>query len=736
MLPQDRDRGGEAQHNRFSGNALEPASTSERISRGGVLDDELAELFDDSDLDIAAPKSNATPLSHPLARDANTTSSATPAAQSPAGTDSPNQPRDPLLSLFGDIAAEDKDVEMTTRHVTSNGSIPTSPVPLAGEAKESRHDSSLGVETSQTPRYASTREPSLLVAAREKQLKLASEAKAAQKNSDAKNSEDGSSSNSGSSGDVILVDEHGRPIGKPMKTLQVMIIAYVAFVNILASVIIFPFLPFFAAMFYPDVPTSRMGVYIGMLASAYFLGDVIGSLIWGRFADTYGRKPAVLIGLLTSLSGLMFFPFSPQYWVAVVVRFLSGLLCGNNSLTRTMIAELCDDSNQHRGFSMIGLATGMARLVAPAIGGFLALPAQKYPRIFKDTIFETFPYFLPCFIGAVLTFICILLVMFYVDETLPPKPVPRSNPNEQEMVEKRSGQVGQQEKKAEESKEQNLLDVVTEPAVLNILVVYFIHSFVGVISHEIIPMWVVNKKEDHGFEFDTNQIGTLATLVSPFQVLFQGYVYPVLAERWLYIRLFKYCAIVYGIALFCLPYVSLLAYSPAYILWPSFICVQGIAVCARIGAFTCIFALLSNSCDKSVRASINGIGQSVSSAGRMLGPTVAGAIFSWSLNNGLGYPFNYHCLFLLLTICCGLTYFSAMYMHPELDYQKHTAKQLLAERLKAEAAKARAQLTGVSDYKPAGKRLVRVVVGDKAADDDDDDSEDAGQSLLSRPKIR
>lgn len=164
----------------------------------------------------------------------------------------------------------------------------------------------------------------------------------------------------------------------PMKTLQVSIIGLVAFVNILNSVIIFPFLPFFTAYYYPDVPTSRIGVHVGMLASSYFVGDMIGSLIWGRFADTYGRKPAVNIGLVTSCIGIILFPFSPTYWTAVTIRFLSGLLCGNNSLTRTMMSEACDDTNQHRGFSLIGLSTGLARLFAPGIGGLLALPATKY----------------------------------------------------------------------------------------------------------------------------------------------------------------------------------------------------------------------------------------------------------------------------------------------------------------------------------------------------------------------
>ncbi len=461
----------------------------------------------------------------------------------------------------------------------------------------------------------------------------------------------------------------------PLKTLQVSIISLVAFANILCSVIIFPFLPFFTIMFYPEIPMNRLGVKIGMLASSYFFGDMLGSLVWGRFADTYGRKPAANIGLITSFIGILAFPFSPSYWTSVTIRFLSGFLCGNNSLTRTMMAEACDDTNQHRGFSLIGLATGLARLFAPAIGGLLALPATKY-EMFKGTIFETYPYFLPCLVGAVITFLGIVTVTIWLDETLPPRPDAGHAPlladekhDEHEMgVAAKKG--GFLQPSGQKDQTESLYEVLTSPTVFTIILIYFVHSFVGVISHEIIPMWVVNKKEDHGFAFNTSQIGTILTLVAPFQVAFQGFAYPVLAARWKYIKLFKVCAIYYAVALFLLPYTALLNESPDYILWPAFVGVVALAVCARIGAFTCIFVLLSNSCHKEVRASVNGVGQAASSFGRMLGPTFAGAVFSWSLNNGRPYPLNYHLLFIILTLCCIGSYWGAMYFNPALDFQK------------------------------------------------------------------
>jgi MFS family permease len=63
--------------------------------------------------------------------------------------------------------------------------------------------------------------------------------------------------------------------------------------------------------------------------------------------------------------------------------------------------------------------------------------------------------------------------------------------------------------------------------------------------------------------------------------------------------------------------------------------------------------MVSNSITSESRGALNGTGQTLGSLGRMLGPVYAGIIFSWSLENGLPFPVDYHFLFLLL----GLTVF-------------------------------------------------------------------------------
>ena len=63
---------------------------------------------------------------------------------------------------------------------------------------------------------------------------------------------------------------------------------------------------------------------------------------------------------------------------------------------------------------------------------------------------------------------------------------------------------------------------------------------------------------------------------------------------------------------------------------------------------TSVFVFINNSCYSHQRGTVNGIGQSLSSLGRMIGPVVFSFIFAWSENNQLQWPLNYYVSFYLI----------------------------------------------------------------------------------------
>ena len=73
------------------------------------------------------------------------------------------------------------------------------------------------------------------------------------------------------------------------------------------------------------------------------------------------------------------------------------------------------------------------------------------------------------------------------------------------------------------------------------------------------------------------------------------------------------------------------------------------SLCALL-CFTSVFIMISNSAPPSAMGTVNGIGQSMSSLARGLGPPSMGAILAWGLGNGLPTPMNFHFPFVVMAL--------------------------------------------------------------------------------------
>ena len=125
----------------------------------------------------------------------------------------------------------------------------------------------------------------------------------------------------------------------------------------------------------------------------------------------------MMIGIVGTICAILLFGFSKYFWVALLARFLWGLLNGNLGVVKTALTELCDDSNQAAGFAILGVNGGVSRLIGPSIGSFLSQPAQKFESL-KGSIFEQFPYLLPCLVVIGLAVFTLCLMVPCLPETL------------------------------------------------------------------------------------------------------------------------------------------------------------------------------------------------------------------------------------------------------------------------------------------------------------------------------
>uniref|UniRef100_A0A0E0PJU3 Major facilitator superfamily (MFS) profile domain-containing protein n=1 Tax=Oryza rufipogon TaxID=4529 RepID=A0A0E0PJU3_ORYRU len=123
-----------------------------------------------------------------------------------------------------------------------------------------------------------------------------------------------------------------------------------------------------------------IGFYAGFVAASYFLARTFSSVPWGIFADKYGRKPCIVISILSVIFFNTLFGLSTRYWMAIVTRGMLGMLCGILGPIKAYATEICRKEHQALGMSLVTSSRAVAFVLGPAIGGFLA---QKSTHIFS-----------------------------------------------------------------------------------------------------------------------------------------------------------------------------------------------------------------------------------------------------------------------------------------------------------------------------------------------------------------
>ena len=144
---------------------------------------------------------------------------------------------------------------------------------------------------------------------------------------------------------------------------------------------------------------------LGWMSFAFSLGNLIAAPGAGYLVDRWGRRPVLIIGLLTIVIVNIVTPFVDALIPFIVLRFVLGF--GNAGIMPAALAATADIAPEERRAKWIGYVSGgisIGLIIGPTIGGVL---------------YDALGFAAPFYVSGVMAFIAVVLVLFIVPETRP-----------------------------------------------------------------------------------------------------------------------------------------------------------------------------------------------------------------------------------------------------------------------------------------------------------------------------
>ncbi|KAE8312981.1 hypothetical protein RU639_011422 [Aspergillus parasiticus] len=455
----------------------------------------------------------------------------------------------------------------------------------------------------------------------------------------------------------------------PLPKKQMAVLAMISLCEQTAFNSISPYLPEMASKF-PEVEENLVGVYVGTLATAFAIAQFATNYFWGWLSDRIGRRPVILLGTILTAACFVAFGFCRTLAQAIIVQALMGAVNGNQGLVSTCLGEITDRSNQSKAFTYLPVLYGIGGITGPLVGGLLVFHHNPW----DSSKLNPYPYLAPNLMAAAVLVLDFVLSIFFLEESLedpdslpklqqrvrdffswlwqftslakrarylqPPHPIPY-RPFRQD-----SGDAADHDSDLDSASEASSYRdhhraSLTSSELLNrdtllLLLTYLVFSLCNVAYNALFPIFS-QAAPPTGRGLTPSEIGLaqgfsgFVTII--FQICIFGKLRDKMGNRW------SYRAGLFGfvVSFILMPFIgykgndsgglsgktALLAAELCFVLL--------VKTIATVGGLTSALLLITNSApDHAVLGALNGLAQTLSAAGRAVGPFVSGGLFSLS----------------------------------------------------------------------------------------------------------
>jgi multidrug resistance protein len=157
---------------------------------------------------------------------------------------------------------------------------------------------------------------------------------------------------------------------------KLFVLFVVAVVDTIGLALIVPILPYYA---------QRLGAsatLVGLLISSFAIAQLAIAPYWGRMSDRYGRRPAILLGLLVSAVAYVVFAFAESVWLLLVSRVVQGLGGGTIGVVQAYVADASPPEQRTKALGWFTAVTSFGWIAGSALGSALAsIGGQRAPGV-------------------------------------------------------------------------------------------------------------------------------------------------------------------------------------------------------------------------------------------------------------------------------------------------------------------------------------------------------------------
>lgn len=173
--------------------------------------------------------------------------------------------------------------------------------------------------------------------------------------------------------------------------------------TVIGMTTVFPVMPFIVQSYLP-AGDQNLALWVGALEGVNALCALIAAPFFGALSDRIGRRPVIIIASFGAVIGYVVFGIGGALWVLLLGRIIQGITAGDMPALFAYLADITPPEKRAKRFGMLGALNGIAFMIGPAVGGLLA----------------TIDLHLPVFATAGAALLVAILSVFLLPESLAP----------------------------------------------------------------------------------------------------------------------------------------------------------------------------------------------------------------------------------------------------------------------------------------------------------------------------